>query len=165
VNLTTFLSSYTRRPTDYELNGLIMTDRTRRDLIVAATALAAGMVATGSHAAAPIPANKNAFPPVVHHVFFWLKNPDSKEDLAKLLAGLRTLAGIDTVRGIHIGVPAETEQRGVVDGSYSASELLFFDDVAGQNAYQVHPIHKQFVADCEHLWQRVVVYDVKPAAP
>ncbi|WP_369935410.1 Dabb family protein [Xanthomonas tesorieronis] len=142
-----------------------MTDRTRRDLIVAATALAAGVVATGSHAATSTPANKAAFPPVVHHVFFWLKRPDSKEDLTKLLAGLRTLAGIDTVRGIHIGVPAETEQRGVVDGSYSASELLFFDDVAGQNAYQVHPIHKQFVADCEHLWQRVVVYDVKAAAP
>ncbi|QNH14942.1 Stress responsive A/B Barrel Domain protein [Xanthomonas sp. SS] len=142
-----------------------MTDRTRRDLIVAATALAAGVVAAGSRAATSTSANKAAFPPVVHHVFFWLKNPDSKEDLAKLLAGLRTLADIDTVRGIHIGVPAETEQRGVVDGSYSASELLFFDDVAGQNAYQVHPIHKQFVADCEHLWQRVVVYDVKAAAP
>mgnify|MGYP001039229819 FL=1 len=142
-----------------------MTDRTRRDVLVAATALAAGVVASGSRAATSSSANKAAFPPVVHHVFFWLKNPDSKEDLAKLLSGLRTLAGIDTVRGIHIGVPAETEQRGVVDGSYSASELLFFDDVAGQNAYQVHPIHKQFVADCEHLWQRVVVYDVKAAAP
>ncbi|WP_369978055.1 Dabb family protein [Xanthomonas bundabergensis] len=142
-----------------------MTDRTRRDLIIAATALASGVVAASSRAATPTSANKAAFPPVVHHVFFWLKNPDSKEDLAKLLAGLRTLAGIDTVRGIHIGVPAETEQRGVVDGSYSASELLFFDDVAGQNAYQVHPVHKQFVAECEHLWQRVVVYDVKAAAP
>jgi hypothetical protein len=142
-----------------------MTDRSRRDIIVAATALAAGVAATGSRAAASMPASKTSFPPVVHHVFFWLKNPDSKEDLAKLLAGLRTLAGVDTVRGIHIGVPADTEQRGVVDGSYSASEILFFDDVAGQNAYQVHPIHKQFVADCEHLWQRVVVYDVKAVAP
>jgi hypothetical protein len=142
-----------------------MTDRSRRNVIVAATALAAGVATTGSRAAASTPAGKASFPPVVHHVFFWLKNPDSKEDLAKLLAGLRTLAGIDSVRGIHIGVPAGTEQRGVVDGSYSASEILFFDDVAGQNAYQVHPIHKQFVADCEHLWQRVVVYDVKAVAP
>jgi len=139
-----------------------MTDRTRRDLIAAATALAASVTATGAYAAPP--ASKAAFPPIVHHVFFWLKRPDSKEDLDKLLAGLRTLAGIDSVRGIHIGVPAQTEQRGVVDGSYSASELLFFDDVAGQDAYQVHPIHKQFVADCEHLWQRVVVYDVKGVA-
>lgn len=140
-----------------------MTDRTRRDLIAAATALATSVTATGAYAA--VPTRKAAFPPIVHHVFFWLKRPDSQEDLDKLLAGLRTLAGIDSVRGIHIGVPAQTEQRGVVDGSYSASELLFFDDVAGQNAYQVHPIHKQFVADCEHLWQRVAVYDVKGVVP
>jgi hypothetical protein len=142
-----------------------MTDRRRRDIIVAATAVAAGVAATGARAATSMSASKASFPPVVHHVFFWLKNPNSKEDLAKLLAGLRTLAGVDTVRGIHIGVPADTEQRGVVDGSYSASEILFFDDVAGQDAYQVHPIHKQFVADCGHLWQRVVVYDVKAVAP
>lgn len=142
-----------------------MTDRSRRDVILAATALAVGATATGSRAAAPTPAGKASFPPVVHHVFFWLKNPDSREDLAKLIAGLRTLAGIDTVRGIHIGVPADTEQRGVVDGSYSVSEILFFDDVAGQDAYQVHPIHQQFVADCAHLWERVVVYDVMAVAP
>ena len=142
-----------------------MTDRSRRDVILAATALAVAATTTGARAAASIPASKASIPPVVHHVFFWLKNPDSKEDLARLLAGLRTLGGIDTVRGIHIGVPADTEQRGVVDGSYSASEILFFDDVAGQDAYQVHPIHKQFVADCEHLWDRVVVYDAKAVAP
>ena len=136
-----------------------MPDRSRRDVLFAATALAVGAAATGTRAAASAPASKASFPPVVHHVFFWLKNPESKEDLARLLAGLQTLAGFATVRGIRIGVPADTEQRGVVDGSYSASEILFFDDVAGQNAYQVHPIHKQFVADCEHLWDRVVVYD------
>lgn len=101
----------------------------------------------------------NAYPKLVHHVFFWLKRPDSKEDLVKLMAGLRTLAKIESVRGIHIGVPASTEKRDVVDSSFSASEILFFDDVAGQDAYQVHPIHKQFVADCSHLWERVVVYD------
>jgi hypothetical protein len=138
-----------------------MATHSRRDVIVAAGALASVSAAQLAEAAAPMSTHKAVVPPVVHHVFFWLKNPRSKEDLASLLAGLRTLAGIETVRGIHIGVPADTEQRGVVDASYSASEILFFDDVAGQNAYQVHPIHKKFVADCEHLWQRVVVYDVK----
>jgi muramoyltetrapeptide carboxypeptidase LdcA involved in peptidoglycan recycling len=138
-----------------------MTTHSRREVITAAAALA-GAGVTGQAAAAGT-AGKAAIPPVVHHVFFWLKNPKSKDDLARLLAGLRTLGGIETVKAIHIGVPAETEQRGVVDSSYSASEILFFDDVAGQNAYQVHPIHKKFVADCEHLWERVVVYDVKPA--
>ena len=101
----------------------------------------------------------NTLPKLVHHVFFWLKKPESKDDLAQLMAGLRKLASIDTVRGAHFGVPASTEKRDVVDASFSASEILFFDDLAGQKAYQDHPIHKAFVAECSHLWERVVVYD------
>jgi hypothetical protein len=96
---------------------------------------------------------------LTHHVFFWLKNPSSKDDLNKLIEGLRTLEKIDSVKSIHIGVPASTEKRDVVDNSYQASELLFFDDVEGQNAYQVHPIHKKFVENYSHLWDKVVVYD------
>ena len=96
---------------------------------------------------------------LLHHVFFWLKNPNSKEDRDKLIAGLQTLKKIETVRKIHIGVPASTEQRDVVDSSYHVSELLFFDDLAGQKIYQDHPIHQQFVKDCSQLWEKVVVYD------
>ena len=125
---------------------------TRRTFIAAAAGMAA---ATTTGAAAPV----NTYPKLVHHVFFWLKNPESKEDLAKLLAGLRTLVNIETVRAAHFGVPASTEKRDVVDNSFQASEILFFDDLAGQKTYQDHAIHKQFVADCSHLWQRVVVYD------
>jgi hypothetical protein len=102
----------------------------------------------------------NTYPKLVHHVFFWLKRPASKEDLAKLLEGLATLAQIETVRGAHFGVPASTEKRDVVDNSFSASEILFFDDTTGQKTYQDHPIHKKFVENCSHLWERVVVYDV-----
>ena len=125
---------------------------TRRTFIAAAATVAAASNAGATTAV-------TTYPKLVHHVFFWLKNPDSKEDLAKLLAGLRTLAEIETVRGTHFGVPASTEKRDVVDNSYSASEILFFDDTAGQKVYQDHPIHKQFVADCSHLWEKVVVYD------
>ena len=127
---------------------------TRRTFIAAASATAA---------AAALPAGEkpavNHYPKLVHHVFFWLKNPGSREDVERLLAGLRTLAGIPSVRGAHFGVPASTEKRDVVDNSYSVSEILFFDDTAGQKIYQDHPIHKQFVADCSHLWEKVVVYD------
>ena len=126
---------------------------TSRRTFIAAAAGAAAASTIGAAAAV------NTYPKLVHHVFFWLKNPDSKEDLAKLLAGLRTLTKIESVRGAHFGVPASTEKRDVVDNSYSVSEILFFDDTAGQKTYQDHPIHKQFVADCSHLWQRVVVYD------
>ena len=124
---------------------------TRRTFMAAAATVAA----TNAGASPAV----NAIPNLVHHVFFWLKNPSSKEDLAKLLAGLRTLTAIETVRGAHFGVPASTEKRDVVDNSFSASEMLFFDDLAGQQTYQDHPVHKKFVADCSHLWERVVVYD------
>ncbi len=96
---------------------------------------------------------------LAHHVFFWLKNPNSKEDRDKLIAGLKTLEKIETVKSLRIGVPASTEKRDVVDNSFSVSELMLFDDVEGQNAYQVHPIHKKFVEDCSHLWEKVIVYD------
>jgi hypothetical protein len=79
--------------------------------------------------------------------------------LNKLVEGLQTLKKIETVRKIHIGVPASTEKRPVVDNSFAASELLFFDDLAGQKTYQDHPIHLKFVENCSHLWEKVIVYD------
>lgn len=122
-------------------------------------ATVAGLGAAAATYAALPDMTQNDKKRLTHHVFFWLKNPDSKGDLQKLIDGLRTLEKIETVKGIHIGVPASTEKRDVVDNSYSASELLFFDDVKGQDAYQVHPIHKKFVEDCSHLWSKVIVYD------
>ena len=131
-----------------------MPSQTRRTFL--STAVAAGAATAASATTLTAQPNRKQ---LAHHVFFWLKNPDSKEDLKKLVEGLRTLEKIETVRKIHIGVPASTEKRDEVDNSYSVSELIFFDDVAGQDAYQVHPIHKKFVTDCSHLWQKVIVYD------
>ena len=130
-----------------------MKPQNRRSFLTTTALLGTGLAAS----ALPLTAQEKGG--LIHHVFFWLKNPDSKEDLAKLLAGLRTLKGIETVRRIHIGVPATTEKRDVVDNSYHASELLFFDDLAGQKTYQDHPIHQKFIKDCEHLWAKVIVYD------
>jgi hypothetical protein len=98
--------------------------------------------------------------PIIHHVFFWLKNPSSKEDLERLLKGLNSLKSIDVIKDIYIGVPAATEKRPVIDDSYSASELLIFDNLEAQCIYQEHPVHQQFIADCSSLWERVVVYDI-----
>ena len=94
-----------------------------------------------------------------HQVFFWLKTPGATEDRNALIAGLRTLANIQEVVLLQIGVPASTEKREVVDNSFDVSELMLFHSAAEQKAYQDHPLHLQFVADCGHLWDRVVVYD------
>lgn len=98
--------------------------------------------------------------PITHVVFFWLKNPSSSADRDRLLEGVRSLAAIETVRSLKVGVPAATEAREVVDQSFAVSEILTFDSTADQKAYQDHPIHRRFVAEYGPLWDRVVVYDV-----
>ena len=122
-------------------------------MAIGGAGMVGAMAGEAQAAAAVVPAK------VVHHVFFWLKNPDSTADRDRLIAGLRTLAAIPVIRALHIGVPADTEARDVVDGSYQVSELMFFDSVPDQKAYQDHPIHRKFVADCEPLWRKVTVYD------
>jgi len=98
---------------------------------------------------------KNLF---VHHVYFWLKEPQSKEAAAKLVEGLEGLSKVKTIQMFHIGKPADTN-REVIDRSYAISWLVLFKDKADQDAYQVDPIHLKFVEQYSHLWSRVVVYD------
>lgn len=129
-----------------------MESMTRRTFIASASVLSVG-------ASAAALSMKEAKSILVHHVFFWLKNPECSEDRNKLIAGIRSLKKIESVRTLHIGIPASTEKREVVDNSYSVSELMLFDDVAGQNIYQDHPIHKKFVEECSSLWSKVIVYD------
>ena len=124
----------------------------RRTFLGTTTALAAGATLSSF-------TSKPAKSMLAHHVFFWLKNPGSVPDRDKLIEGLRTLKKIESVRDIHIGIPADTEKRPVVDNSYSVSELIFFDDVAGQNIYQDHPIHDDFRDTCSMLWTQVKIYD------
>lgn len=94
----------------------------------------------------------------IHHVFFWLNNPESKEDLEALRAGLHILSSVKTIRQFHIGIPAATS-REVIDGSYSLSWFLLFNSKEEQDSYQEDPIHLDFVKECSHLWKKVLVYD------
>ncbi len=126
----------------------------RRKFIATSAALAVGTAAS----ALPNTHMADKYP-VVHHVLFWLKNPNSKTDRDKLIAGVKTLAKIPTVRELRVGVVASTEKRDVVDNSWGVSELMFFSDLAGQQAYQDHPIHTKFVEECSPLWDKVIVYD------
>lgn len=98
---------------------------------------------------------------ITHTVFFWLKNPDSREDRDRLIEGVRGLVAIEVVRSLTVGVPAGTGDRDVVDGSFGVSEILTFDNAADEAIYQDHPIHQRFIADHEHLWSRVAVYDIE----
>ena len=94
----------------------------------------------------------------VHHVYFWLRNPGSGEDLSLLIEGLKKLSTVSTIRQFHIGKPAGTD-RGVIDASYAVSWMVIFDSAAGQDSYQTDPIHLRFVDECSALWTKVIVYD------
>ncbi len=98
----------------------------------------------------------------IHHVYFWLKDPDNEQDLVRLIGGLNKLSNVRTIREWHIGRPAGT-RRDVIDSSWSVSWMLLFDDKAAQDQYQVDPIHLEFVKSCSPLWEKVVVYDSEPA--
>lgn len=116
------------------------------------------------------PSNKGKFMTAIapgkvrHAVFFWLRNPGSLADRDRLIAGLEGLRAIELIASLDIGIPADTEQRDVVDGSFAVSELMTFDSLADQAAYQDHPLHRKFVEECEGLWSEVKVFDsVDPA--
>jgi len=130
-------------------------DNTRRKFISSSVALAAATVTSVAASSQP----EKSKTPLVHHVFFWLKNPGSVADRDKIVEGLKTLRKIEAIKELRIGVVASTEKRDVVDNSWGVSELMFFEDLAGQAIYQDHPIHQKFIKDCSHLWDKVIVYD------
>ena len=96
---------------------------------------------------------------LMHHVFFWLKEPKNEAHKKQLVKALNELLKIKTIKLSHIGFPAGTESRDVVDHSYSVSFLTMFDSQSDQDAYQIDPIHLKFVDENSHLWNKVVVYD------
>jgi hypothetical protein len=97
----------------------------------------------------------------VHVVFFWLKDTAPEGEADRVVASCRELLGqIPTVRKIEAGRPAMTP-RDVVDNSYDVGLCVLLDDAAGHDVYQVHDLHKQFIARHKDHWKRVQVYDFK----
>ena len=126
-----------------------MTDTKRRQFLATAGALASLSALPASAQATPRASAE--LPPILHMVYFWLKDPTSTEDKQKLIDGLQALRAIPQVHSLHIGVPANTLKRDVIDNSFDVSELMFFESVEAQDEYQIHPIHKKFIEDCAHL--------------
>lgn len=94
----------------------------------------------------------------VHVVNFWLKPGLSAADIKKFEEGVQSLSAIESLVMFNVGKPAATD-RPVIDRSYSYCELTVFNDEAGHDIYQQHPIHLAFVENCKHLWDKVLIYD------
>lgn len=95
---------------------------------------------------------------LVHTVLFWLDRNLSSDEIAEFERGLESLRGIPSVRLLEIGRPAPTA-RPVVDRTYDFGVAVHFDDMAGHDVYQSHPLHTGFIAAHSKKWVRVVIYD------
>jgi hypothetical protein len=100
---------------------------------------------------------------IVHHVFFWLKNPTDTNARRDFEKGLGDLVKIPEILKSQIGLPVESP-REVVDDSFTYSYLVFFKNKVDLDIYGIHPVHLKFIADCQHLWSKVLVYDAMEKA-
>lgn len=99
----------------------------------------------------------------VHAVYFWLRDGLTSGERDRFIAGLRSLRGIEGVVEGYIGVPAPTD-RPVIERSYSWSLVLVFANQPDHDAYQIHPVHDTFRAQCSPYWTTVRIYDSVTAA-
>ena len=95
----------------------------------------------------------------VHVVLFWLQDGTPEPDRRALENDCFALLGkIKSVRQLWAGRAAMTP-REVVDNSYDLGLCVVLDDPGGHDAYQVDPLHKEFIARHKPRWKRVQIYD------
>ncbi len=97
---------------------------------------------------------------IAHHVLFWLKADTTDEQKQAFRQGLQSLESIEVIKNLHIGTPAPIE-RAVVDTTYTYSLVVFFDDLAAHDVYQVHEVHKVFLDQFRILFDKVIIYDAQ----
>ena len=122
----------------------------------AALLLAALFLLHGCAPQAPAPIQSQ----FLHHVYFWLNEPSNPNARNEFLTAIRKMQDIPSVRHSAIGTPAGIE-RDVADTSWTFYWLVTFDDRAGYDVYDKHPLHDEFRTNSA-LWKKVLVYDVIP---
>ena len=96
---------------------------------------------------------------LTHIVVFWLKKELSEEELTTFEKEVRSLENIPSVEQIHVGKPASTKKRAVIDNSYDFCLTVMLRDIAAHDSYQEDPLHMAFINNCSHMWDRVKIYD------
>ncbi len=96
----------------------------------------------------------------VHAVYFWMANPDNTEEREAFEKSLfQFLDASEFIVTSHVGTPAATTHRDVVDGSYTYSLVLTFKNAEDEAGYQKEDVHLKFIEESQHLWTKVLVYD------
>lgn len=119
--------------------------------------LVAGCAATGDQAAGSGASRPE--PKIVHAVFFTCKPGTPETEVASLIADCQGLSRIPTARKVVAGRRDMRLAREVNDKDFTVGLIVYFDDMAGHDAYQTHPIHDEFVQKHKAHWSVVRVFD------
>ena len=96
---------------------------------------------------------------LVHTVYFWLKPTLSDTEREAFNKGVESLTHIESATAVYLGTPAATEARPVIDASYDIALTVLLEDIAAHDAYQVDPIHTDFIGLFKPYWEKVQIYD------
>lgn len=134
-----------------------MDELKRRSFLKKGTGLL-GLLGLGTYSFAKSKTMKQSSVNFYHVVYFWLKEPSEANKKTFLSYVKEYTSGIDVIKDAFIGTPAPTD-RPVIDNTYTLSIVLAFDSAKDQEAYQVHPVHLDFVEKAQSMWSKVQVYD------
>tara|TARA_A200000159_G_C7165281_1_gene273057 strand:- start:53 stop:352 length:300 start_codon:yes stop_codon:yes gene_type:complete len=96
---------------------------------------------------------------LTHTVIFWLKKDLSEDQKVVFTNEVKTLGEIPSVESFHLGTPAPTPKRPVIEDSYDYAITVVLKDMNAHDDYQMDPIHLDFIDKCKDMWERVVIYD------
>ncbi|NJB84048.1 Dabb family protein [Wenyingzhuangia aestuarii] len=94
-----------------------------------------------------------------HSVYFWLKEPENKQDCKTFEVALQKFLDASVyIKTSCITKPAHTD-REVVDNSYTYCLLVSFESEEKHELYQKEPAHALFLEEASNLWNKVQIYD------
>lgn len=96
----------------------------------------------------------------MHCVFFTFK-PDTPDAAIEGMVSdsYKILGQIPSVREVHAGRRDPRMTRDVNATDYTVGLVIVFDDKAGHDLYNDHPLHNQLVDKYKQHWAGVKVYD------
>ena len=88
------------------------------------------------------------------------KKPNNEKDRAAFEQAIRKLINTNQQAiECHLGGPAASEERDVVDNSFTYCYTMGFQNEETQRLYQTDQTHLKFIKEAKHLWAKVRVHD------
>ena len=97
---------------------------------------------------------------IIHSVYFWLNDSNNNNDVKVFETAIKKLMkNSQFANKMHLGKPAATEKREIIDNSYDYCLIFTFNSYKDQRIYQDEPAHLIFIGEAKHLWKKVLVFD------